>query len=226
MNRFFMQCSNLPSFTLAEVLITLGIIGIVATMVIPTLNEQIQDIQLKTAAKEAFSKSAQAVEQMRQDQGGTLREYVINSFAFKPAFMKYFKVAQDCPSLCVPSSTSSTIYSALSKGHADTRLFDDGQFVTTDGMFFGIENFAVTGYLMITVDVNGYTKKPNVYGKDVFMFEIVNDNLVAMGGTNTYLPTDSGSLATTPASNLCNPAVGNNYQGLGCMANVMLGVNY
>ena len=36
-------------FTLAEVLITLGIIGVVAAMTIPTLMNNIQDVLFKTA---------------------------------------------------------------------------------------------------------------------------------------------------------------------------------
>ena len=37
------------AFTLAEVLITLGIIGIVAAITIPTLINNVQDAQYKTA---------------------------------------------------------------------------------------------------------------------------------------------------------------------------------
>lgn len=49
------------AFTLAEVLITLGILGVVIAMTIPGLMQNIQDKQFKEAAKEAFSKSSQAV---------------------------------------------------------------------------------------------------------------------------------------------------------------------
>ena len=48
-------------FTLAEVLITLGIIGVVATMTMPTLMNQTQGAQYKTAYKKALSALSQAV---------------------------------------------------------------------------------------------------------------------------------------------------------------------
>ena len=41
-------------FTLAEVLITLGIIGVVAAMTMPTLMNQTQGAQYKTAYKKAI----------------------------------------------------------------------------------------------------------------------------------------------------------------------------
>lgn len=49
------------AFTLAEVLITLGIIGIVAAMTIPTLIANINGVQYRNKSKKAFSTLNQAV---------------------------------------------------------------------------------------------------------------------------------------------------------------------
>ena len=43
------------AFTLAEVLITLTIIGVIAAIVIPTLNSKIKDYQFRVAYKKAYS---------------------------------------------------------------------------------------------------------------------------------------------------------------------------
>ena len=48
-------------FTLAEVLITLGIIGVVAAMTMPTLMNSTQGAQYKTAYKKALSAISQAI---------------------------------------------------------------------------------------------------------------------------------------------------------------------
>ena len=48
-------------FTLAEVLITLGIIGVVAAMTMPTLMNQTNGAQYKAAYKKALSAISQAV---------------------------------------------------------------------------------------------------------------------------------------------------------------------
>ncbi len=53
--------SRLHAFTLAEVLITLGIIGVVAAMTMPTLINSTQGAQYKTAYKKALSVMSQAV---------------------------------------------------------------------------------------------------------------------------------------------------------------------
>lgn len=53
--------SRKQGFTLAEVLITLGIIGVVAAMTMPTLINQTQGAQYKAAYKKALSALSQAV---------------------------------------------------------------------------------------------------------------------------------------------------------------------
>ena len=52
---------NLNAFTLAEVLITLGIIGVVAAMTMPTLINQTNGAQYKAAFKKALSSISQGV---------------------------------------------------------------------------------------------------------------------------------------------------------------------
>ena len=53
--------TKFKGFTLAEVLITLGIIGVVAAMTMPTLINSTQGAQYKTAYKKALSVLSQAI---------------------------------------------------------------------------------------------------------------------------------------------------------------------
>ena len=62
-------------FTLAEVLITLGIIGIIAEITIPTLLSTINDMHYKNAAREVYSKVSQAITQMKTDTGDNVIAY-------------------------------------------------------------------------------------------------------------------------------------------------------
>ena len=211
-----------PAFTLSDVLLTLLIISVIAVMTIPSLLKKTQDMECKAAAKKAFSTSAQVVMQMKDENGGNLQSYTDNGYAFKPAFIKYFKVLKDCNwNDCVPFAEPSDLYKTLAGYKASTRRMDDGQFITADGMLFCIENPpstspSFTGSILITVDVNGYTKGPNVFGRDVFTFQIKNDSLIPMGAENSVYP----------ASNYCIKTGNDIYQGLGCMANVMNGIDY
>lgn len=218
------QCSDKKAFTLAEVLITLGIIGIVAEITIPVLMQNVQDAQFKAAAKEAYSKVSQAIQQMKMDEGGTLVEVSQGCGTLKTNMMNYMKIAQNCNAQdCVPStnldSNGKTIYKTLAGYSADTAdLGNDGQFITADGMFFNFQQGCPSGNnpAIIVVDVNGYIKKPNVFGKDTFAFQIINDNLSPMGANNT----------AAPASSYCQRTGSNNWQGIGCLSNVMSGIDY
>lgn len=68
-------------FTLAEVLITLGVIGVVAAMIIPTLMTNLQNRKLESQFKEAYSILSQAFKSW-QDDGLENRHY--------SRFMPYF----------------------------------------------------------------------------------------------------------------------------------------
>lgn len=213
------------AFTLSEVLITLGVIGVVAAISIPPLMNNIQDRQFKEAAKEAFSKASQAIQQMKSDNGGDLSGYYTVRSSFEPIFIKYFKTIKDCGSndACVTNTWSgsgpSNIYYSLTGEPAYTWFMAHGQFINADGMFFAIYNYGgIGGTICITVDVNGYQNRPNAYGRDVFAFQLLNDNLVPMGIPNT--------LFYSSTSYYCKKNTHDNLQGIGCMEYVMEGKDY
>ena len=60
-NRISLKAFNKEGFTLAEVLITLGIIGVVAAMTIPNLMTNIQGIRVRAQLKKTISTLNQAV---------------------------------------------------------------------------------------------------------------------------------------------------------------------
>ena len=57
------------AFTLAEVLITLGIIGVVAAMTIPTLMQKYYEKQTVAKLKETYSILSQALKSASQEEG-------------------------------------------------------------------------------------------------------------------------------------------------------------
>lgn len=56
-----MQLKSRKGFTLAEVLITLGVIGVVAAMTLPGLIQNNQETELTSRAKKAYSQISQAI---------------------------------------------------------------------------------------------------------------------------------------------------------------------
>lgn len=96
-------------FTLAEVLITLGIIGIVAAMTLPTLIQKHQDKSDYTHLKKIYSQLLQATMSIEQEYG-SISEWKLStnsptdSTMIMERYKKYFKsiktCEEDCPPVC------------------------------------------------------------------------------------------------------------------------------
>ena len=192
-------------FTLAEVLITIGIIGVVAAMTLPALINNNRNKALETAFKKNYSAISQALNMYYAQNGERLTPEYIGFHKLKPVLTKYMNVLHDCgfghsdeDSACIPYSSDSTKSSNVYKNFNGTNtivlsLFDDGQFILNDGSLILLENTGGTT-LIISVDVNGYLKNPNRLGQDLFMFQIDNKgNLLPMGaeGTDYYDENDA-----------------------------------
>lgn len=186
------------SFTLAEVLITLGIIGIVAAMTLPSVINNSRNKQLEAGLKRSYSVIGQALDMHQAQSGERATPGNIETNELKTILMKYLQVIEDCGfgaqdvnSACIPNTNSSGLpgkYKTYNgQKYINMNIFDDGQFVLNDGSLVLIENYRATGRLYVSVDVNGYNKKPNRLGHDLFMFQI-NDKgtLLPMGAPNAY----------------------------------------
>ena len=159
------------AFTLAEVLITLGIIGVVAALTLPTLIQNHQKQVCVTQLKKAYSNISNAYNQIANDEGVTewsqtcFTDWTGNNNCLhklakqmKAINTKDFGVtcSADWCSAALSANTSSTFYET------------DGMLVTSDGMVY----IFACGTLLSTiiVDVNG-VKGPNKAGRDVFEFK-------------------------------------------------------
>ena len=191
-------------FTLAEVLITLVIIGVIAAMTIPTLINKTNNQELVSRLKKTYSTMAQATQriiaeegQPRADIGGwaTSNEAVFNMYK------KYLSKAKECSGRY--SGCLSEPYKALD---GSPRTFDSVNkfaLVMADGAEIYIADAVsedcsssyngVNGSCQaIIVDVNG-GKKPNTLGRDTFKFALKENGLVPVGcDTSVDICTASG----------------------------------
>ena len=229
---------SFKAFTLAEVLITLGIIGVVAAMTLPTLISNARYKELETGLKRGYSLIGQALNMYQAETGERLTDENVGSHELKPILLKYMKIAKDCgwgsegdvavlEKGCVPNyvnagdtSKNSKIYKNFNGTNTiDLTYFDDGQFVLVDSSLILLENRAKVNVLYISVDVNGYLKNPNRLGQDLFMFQInEKGTLLPMGveGTNYYSETDEYCSATST----------NNMNGAGCTYKALTDKDY
>lgn len=217
------------AFTLAEVLITLGIIGIVAAMTLPALVNNNRNKQLETGLKRSYSIIGQALNMYQAETGEKIRSGEAGIHTLKPTLMKYMKVIKDCgfgrtdsDSACIPNTgeeeSNSKVYKTYNNKTIYLPLFDDGQFVLNDGTLILLENGSLER-IYISVDVNGFKKRPNRLGQDLFMFQLDEKGVLRpMGaeGTAYYSKNDS----------YCSVTSSNNLNGAGCTYKALTDTDY
>ena len=217
------------AFTLAEVLITLGIIGIVAAMTLPSLLHQKNTKQLEVALIKNYSIIQQVLQRMELERGETPKSTNFDYLEFAPEFLKYFNYVNKCSEgneNCASKTedendpTITTLikeYKTYNKSrNVSTTYFDDGKFNTLNE-FFMIEN-QNPNLLIITVDINGINKKPNLWGHDLFSFQLLqNGKLVPAGAPGTNFANKN---------TYCSAASTNALNGLGCTYYALTDKNY
>lgn len=166
------------AFTLAEVLITLGIIGIVAAMTIPTLMQKYYEKQTVSRLKETYSILTQALKLCGEENGypeewGLTGRNDESTAIVAEKIIPYLKINIDCgmkmekSDKCFPETIESL--NGISKGNAKkgTKYYVS----LLNGTSLAIESAEVEAdmYLYFLVDTNG-AAKPNTWGKDIFEF--------------------------------------------------------
>ncbi|MDD3149911.1 MAG: prepilin-type N-terminal cleavage/methylation domain-containing protein [Candidatus Gastranaerophilales bacterium] len=214
-------------FTLAETLIVIAIIGIIASIVTPMLFGTTSDAELKAKWKKQYSDLAQATMMIVADNGGTLAGAfpgdVAGSEDLKNAYASKLNIIKDCSGT---SSYGGTGTGASSEGcwHSGTNSWyylngtGRGNYISpglilNNGslIWFYIEksdcsydtsyadgDYTQCGY--ISVDINGF-KKPNIIGKDIFYLAITPNALIPLGARGYFDPLTSCIEGSTSSSN-------------------------
>ena len=170
------------AFTLAEVLITLGIIGVVAAMTMPTVLNNIQDKQYKSAFKKQYSAVSQAMLKVYADEGTTYEQIEwqnLSKYVCKVGKqLKYLKSGLKCDEILQIEGDVGDPNLGLSKNvkwHSEGQWYDKtGKKMSTNPAFnrytFLLSDGAMINFNSVNqifIDVNGF-KKPNTIGKDIF----------------------------------------------------------
>lgn len=174
-------------FTLAEVLITIGIIGIVASMVIPAITNGSEKQSTASKVKEIYSIILQATNQIAGDCGGAITNCLTSPDAsgnqdsattteILNLYLPKLSVAKVCTNhLDCVSSTYQYINcpgQVWNNTNATWTYIDGTTFVLANGMTLVFQYRGTSNppkYITFFVDLNG-TKGPNQWGKDFFEF--------------------------------------------------------
>ncbi len=209
------------AFTLAEVLITLGIIGVIAAMTLPTLIAKYQKKVTVVKLQKAYTTLAQAVEKSKSKYGDISGwDYTygndVNSDTQKEMFTKFVHtyitpnllISEDCgyknekncknPKVCSSSNSSFCV-----------DIADGYYFITPEARYsISQDNNAGTSInrFGVKIDING-NEGPNLFGRDVFYgfieptrnrFEFIGAELLF---SREHMITDTSAWGCNKASN-------------------------
>ena len=198
-------------FTLAEVLITLGIIGVVAAMTMPSLISKYNEKAWLTAFKRSYSILNQAYLRVYEDIGIS-RNWCDKKNA--ECSQVYFNLLSTYLSISevwgynLPQHLKRIKYRDLD-GSAFSLFSNYYWFVLNDGAFVGISYDSEFNMPLMLVDTNG-SKRPNQLGKDLFFITLNNrDDSPVLSGYSKWWLYDGVFCSTTNAS-------GAWYKGGGC----------
>jgi type II secretory pathway pseudopilin PulG len=196
------------AFTLAETLITLGIIGVVAAITMPTLIQKVQSIRDSAILKEDFSILGQALRSASND-GAYYDFSTLNNMTKMRGWMDtyllpYIKVSKICynevgcwtgdEKLLNGAKLDSSNNNKGCGGSTISMILNNGSHICMDDFSqatirtaFGASIEDSLG-LIFYIDINGSTK-PNIAGKDIFIVVFDPSNTTILpAGTNKEQP--------------------------------------
>ena len=186
------------AFTLAEVLITLTIIGVIAAITIPTLMKKYEEQQILTGVKTAYSILQNAVK-MSIAENGPMSEWGLydaweNYNGHKNLSEKFIVPYLKVASVCKSNWTNSNERCFASANRSKTMWFGSGGTPVGSNSYLGpslsymvkLSNgmdiaMGTQGYTLnkqyvivfrFVVDING-TKGGSIMGRDVFVFSAI-----------------------------------------------------
>lgn len=199
------------AFTLAEVLIVMGIIGLVAEMTIPSLVKNYEKRVTISKLEKQYSSVAQLIKLSEADNGdislwdwGSTAAPGTNRSFFDTYWAPYLRVSKICTTYAdcgyskdtpwvFPDKTSYNLY-VVAVDARTTVILEDGTVLLVVAEVGDGHGGMVTSHC-IFVDING-SQPPNVVGKDLFKFLLIPQK--------GFMP-DCYNLSTAVINNNCSP---------------------
>lgn len=241
-NNNWNNLKKIAAFTLAEVLITLGIIGVVAALTIPTLMQNSQNQGFVSGMKKGFSVLSQANSALIAESGSLMA--AVSSYGnLTNALASKLKIMKNCPKTQNPGECFTMNIKNLPGAALTEILYSEGKmpdlynrFVLADGSTIVVGdawnsdtcdwNFLGHGNScgIVILDVNGL-KQPNQLGRDIYFFYFYADGTLKPGGGNGLWDDkgDDSYIGYSDYWTYCNPNYGGNAAtaGLACAGRIL-----
>lgn len=203
-----MKMRKNKAFTLAETLVVMGIIGVVAALTIPNLSSSTANKENVARVQKAYSTINEAFERV-QAEYGNIQRWPLRDFGwngnndtdfFANRMSEYLKVSKNCARNanqgCMASSvkflngTSTTSNGYFAVTDADTSAY---KMILADGT--GLAIMVASGSIFMNVDIDGPRKGSGTIGKDWFGFVYGPGN-----GIKNLIPANTGNLTSSFAT--------------------------
>ncbi len=212
------------AFTMAEVLVTLGIIGIVAAMTLPTLLARHRSKVLEAQFWKRYNEVSQTLLMIKRDEMPLYGNY--SGPKIQPLLAAQFKGAKGGHPAWGNTEQQKRVfgfelpnYKTIDKSQTyNTRSMDDGSVIVSKEFFiFFNSDYNDSTNVQFLIDVNGL-QNPNIVGYDVFVFRLEKDDVLKPAIYNNKYE----------AARLCNPksSVAGNSNGCYCSYFAMTDKNY
>ena len=219
------------AFTLAEVLITLAIIGVISAMTIPALINKTNSAENVVALKKAYETLSQAYYIISTENGGI--QNILSSTTtdddYANIFIPKLHVAKNCGTNNAKDTGCFTnkMYMSLDGITPWTRVANYSTVITNDGVSYAFDFFGGTGCSSdysasgtdssplyntcgdVIVDVNGPNKGPEKCGRDTFMFWVTKKGLYPMGSYPDNISGNCTAFGSTCAYKILSEGVMN-----------------
>lgn len=204
------------AFTLAEVLITLGIIGVVAALTLPSVIKNYQHKALETAFKKSYTNLYNALNKAMIDSDFSeiqKNDGVDSNPPIKNLVLKQYKKVKNKISIEDGRSYVSKSLTYEKKDGAYSPQTADMQFDLIDVGGSAIFITQNSGLVWVVVDTNGFKKRPNAYGHDIFFFIITkNGKLLPATAPSLY----GAGQYKEQAQRYCQLNSSSSYNGTSC----------
>lgn len=188
-------------FTLSEVLITLGILGVVAALTIPTLSSSAKKAHVGPRLAKAASMFEQATTALLNEQNiDKISEGYSTAASYSKALSKYLKISQ-------------FDYTSASSNYSDDdgtgiKLTTQNPWISKDGSIYRVDTQLASSskniYGTVFVDING-NQEPNKPGIDVFAFSLKEDGTLIPVGAHRWNGKDDAPRWQNNCSNGTKP---------------------
>ena len=185
-------------FTLAEVLITLVIVGVIAAMTIPTLMNNTNKQEYVSRLTKTYSTLSQGLNLIWQNNGVAPGDYeFLSNTDFIDELYKVTGAEKICDSISeCTGEPFDTRYKFLNKSKVGSNMRDGKTLITADGQIISCVNTVSNTYGLssedadniisrIFVDVNG-NKNPNILGVDAFCFYLIKGKGIVPAGMQSW----------------------------------------